>query len=134
MVEVLVRHGAEVNATGGKYHCALCAAAWWGHIEVLRVLLKNGAISNTRGRPYRWALDGAISQGRLDAARMLFEEGSKRVLETMNADPGWYLRVSQICNRQTTLANISSAVHPIHFLCLRLKRNQSKLITRSTIL
>lgn len=98
MVKILIRGGADVNAAGGKYGYALCAAASCGFTEVLWVLLDPGAVTDTHegphGRPYHHALLDAIGNGHTDIAEILFEEGAKRQLETTNANCNSRLKVT----------------------------------------
>jgi ankyrin repeat protein len=99
MVEALLRKGADINATGGRYDCALRAAAWYGHVEVLRVLLDNGAVSDTQGRPYRRALQDAIEEGHQEIARIVFGEGAQKQLAITQASCDLRLKVRYDHNR-----------------------------------
>lgn len=60
VVDYLLKHGAEVNATTENGSSALFFAARFGHIEVIRLLLKNQAdpkIVNENGdTAVDWAL------------------------------------------------------------------------------
>ena len=46
MVELLLRHGADVNATDREQRTPLQSAAWQGHENVVWLLLKAGARSD----------------------------------------------------------------------------------------
>ena len=49
IVRKLIQHGADVNADGGKYTYPLHAAAFEGHIYIVRILLDVGAHVMSRG-------------------------------------------------------------------------------------
>ncbi|KAH0360135.1 Pfs, NACHT and ankyrin domain protein, partial [Aureobasidium melanogenum] len=67
---------ADVNAPGGKYYdCALCAAAYKGHTNIVRILLEEGAVAGTSTDPYDLALQDAVEGGNKDIVDLLFEEG-----------------------------------------------------------
>jgi len=42
VVEILLEHGANINAEGGRHGNALYIASEGGHSEVVRVLLEHG--------------------------------------------------------------------------------------------
>jgi ankyrin repeat protein len=46
----LLRKGANVNAQGGQYATAICAASQRGHTQIVKLLLKHNADVNTRVR------------------------------------------------------------------------------------
>ncbi|KAJ5605614.1 hypothetical protein N7510_008395 [Penicillium lagena] len=48
VVQILLDHGADVNAKGGFYGSAVRAASAWYHKEVVRMLLDHGAITSTK--------------------------------------------------------------------------------------
>jgi len=52
--KLLLRHGANVNVSGGYYHTALVAAAAASHrsLELVQLLLDSGAEVNTNGGKY----------------------------------------------------------------------------------
>lgn len=56
IVHLLLKKGADINATGGEYGTALQAAPRNNLKEIVRILLDNGADANKRGRKYGNAL------------------------------------------------------------------------------
>jgi ankyrin repeat protein len=47
-VKLLLGKGADVNAQGGPYGTALCAASSGGHEQVVKLLLNKGADVNAQ--------------------------------------------------------------------------------------
>ena len=59
IVRLLLDHGANINAQGGKYGNALQAACYEGHEMIIRLLLDHGADVNAQGGTYGNALQTA---------------------------------------------------------------------------
>ena len=58
-VQLLLKNGADVNASGGQFGSALQAATYWGHKDTVQLLLHNGADVNATGREYGSAFEAA---------------------------------------------------------------------------
>ncbi|KAJ7658303.1 hypothetical protein DFH06DRAFT_1044776 [Mycena polygramma] len=89
-VEILLDHGADVNAAGGIYGSALQAAAWYGHVDIVRILLGHGADMNTAGRIYGSALEAAACYSHAHIVCLLLDHGAD-----VNAAGGIYGSVLQ---------------------------------------
>ncbi|KAI0320597.1 ankyrin repeat-containing domain protein [Amylostereum chailletii] len=76
IVHLLLDHGADVNARGGKYGTAVQAAAYKGRLDVVHLLLERGADVNAHGGEYGMALHAAAFGGSLDVLRLLLEHGA----------------------------------------------------------
>ena len=59
MIELLIKHGAEVNAVGTNGRTALMEAALFYRLENTRVLLEHGEDKNIRDGEKRLAIDFA---------------------------------------------------------------------------
>ncbi|KAJ6505892.1 ankyrin repeat-containing domain protein [Mycena vitilis] len=75
-VVIFLKHGANINATGGIYGSALQAAAADGNTDMVRVLLEHGADVNATGGNYGDALQAAAADGNVDLARVLLDHGA----------------------------------------------------------
>ncbi|KAJ6505881.1 ankyrin repeat-containing domain protein [Mycena vitilis] len=96
-VVIVLKHGAEVNATGGIYGSALQAASVKGHEEIVRVLLDHSADVNATGGEYGSALQAAAADGNVDNVRVLLDHGAD-----VNATGGKYgsaLQAAAWCSR-----------------------------------
>lgn len=71
IVELLLDHGADVNAPTGQGWTALHLAAHGGYLELVDVLLARGARTGERNAQGQTPLDLAAEQGRQDAAERL---------------------------------------------------------------
>ncbi|KAJ7847783.1 hypothetical protein B0H13DRAFT_2405537 [Mycena leptocephala] len=76
MVQLLVEHGANVNAQGGNYRSALQAASDWGHINIVQLLIEHGANVNAQGGHFGNALQVASYRGHIDIVQLLIEHGA----------------------------------------------------------
>ncbi|KAJ6103492.1 hypothetical protein N7486_005919 [Penicillium sp. IBT 16267x] len=85
IVQILLEHGADVNAQGGHYGNALYAASWEGHDKIVQMLLEHGADVNAQGGDFGNALQAASSKGHDKIVRMLLEHGAD-----VNAQGGPY--------------------------------------------
>jgi len=81
-VELLIKHGADVNAKTNDGLTPLHAAAYNGHVEVVKLLLERGADPTVRGTDGKTPLDVAGEKGQGDAARIIeeFIESSMAIL------------------------------------------------------
>ncbi|KAJ6505850.1 ankyrin repeat-containing domain protein [Mycena vitilis] len=84
-VVVVLKHGTDVNATGGIYGSALQAAAWHSRADIVRVLLDHGADVNATGGNCGSALQGAAANGNVDIVHVLLDHGAD-----VNATGGYY--------------------------------------------
>lgn len=62
VITLLVDHGADVNARGGKYETAIQAAAAHGHLENVKSLLGRGADPTIEGGKYGSPLQAAVKK------------------------------------------------------------------------
>ncbi len=72
----LIDGGADVNAEGGVYGNALCAASARGHPEVVQLLLDKGADITAKHRFYGSALQVASHNGYCEVVRLLIQNGA----------------------------------------------------------
>jgi hypothetical protein len=72
-VQLLIEHGAEVNAAGGEYGSPLQAASYLGNMEICRLLLENGADVNAAGGRFGSALQAASFGGNMEICRLLLQ-------------------------------------------------------------
>jgi len=62
VIKLLLDHGADPNALGGKYGTALQAAAVHGHLENVKLLLECGADPAIEGGKYGNPLKSALAK------------------------------------------------------------------------
>ena len=86
MINILITHGAEVNAIGGAYHTALQAAAHSGSKDAVEALLNAGGDIGLQGGYYGDPLYASAYQGHTDIVDLLLNRGAKV------ADDGGYNR------------------------------------------
>ena len=77
IVEVLIRHGADVNITFGPDLTPLHGATQKRNLEVVELLLKAGADIDARARNGKSSLDMARDRGHEDIVRLLKQHGAK---------------------------------------------------------
>ncbi|RBA22188.1 hypothetical protein FPRO05_00535 [Fusarium proliferatum] len=82
-VELLLRYGANANATGELYGNALTAASFDGTIEIIKLLLDAGANINSADG---WALQTAADQGHVEVVNLLLERGADVNATTTNTN------------------------------------------------
>jgi ankyrin repeat protein len=75
-VQLLLEHGAEVNAEGDSLGNALQAAIVNGYNKVVQTLLDHGADIKTLRGLYGNALHAAIAWGKFDLVEMLLKHGA----------------------------------------------------------
>ncbi|KAJ6047297.1 uncharacterized protein N7446_007574 [Penicillium canescens] len=83
--QMLLEHGANINAQGGEYGTALQAACAGGYDKIIQMLLEHGADVNAQGGKYGNALQAACAGGYDKFAQMLLEHGAD-----VNAQGGKY--------------------------------------------
>ena len=84
-VECLLNQGVDVNAQGGVYGNALCAASYGGHELIARLLVEKGADFNAQDGTHGNALYPASSRGHEQIVRLLMEKSAD-----VNAQGGVY--------------------------------------------
>ncbi|KAI1856951.1 uncharacterized protein JN550_013553 [Neoarthrinium moseri] len=73
IVQLLLDSKADVNAQGGEYGNALCAASSGGHQEIVKVLVDNGAHVNAQGGKYGNAVYIAFLVGHERMVQLLLD-------------------------------------------------------------
>ena len=76
IVRLLLKRGAEVNATGGQYENALIAAIVRGHEDIARILIKADADVLKEAGLYISPLYQVVSHSDVDMALLLLERGA----------------------------------------------------------
>jgi len=76
MVQLLLDHGADVNAVSAYGETAVHIAAAHGFADILELLINNGGSINAKTNAGWTPLHEACWQGRVAAARVLFERGA----------------------------------------------------------
>jgi ankyrin repeat protein len=73
--ELLIKHGAEVNALEEEYHSTpLGMAARWGHVEMVKFLLHYGADPGKSSAAWSTPLKWAIKKGHTEIEEILRKE------------------------------------------------------------
>ncbi|KAF7985911.1 hypothetical protein HWV62_43816 [Athelia sp. TMB] len=85
IVRILLEHGADPNATGGKYNNALQAASYHGRSIIVGLLLEKGADPNAKGGGRGTALQAACYEGHHEVVQLLLKNGAN-----VNAPGGRY--------------------------------------------
>jgi hypothetical protein len=75
-VQVLLRHGVQVNAKDDSGATALLAAASNGHAETVQLLIAAGAEVNARNNVGRTALMSAVANGYIETVQVLMKAGA----------------------------------------------------------
>ncbi|XP_042136124.1 serine/threonine-protein kinase TNNI3K isoform X4 [Peromyscus maniculatus bairdii] len=75
--EVLLKHGANINAQDAVFFTPLHISAYYGHEQVTSVLLKFGADVNVSGEVGDRPLHLASAKGFFNIVKLLIEEGSR---------------------------------------------------------
>ncbi|KAF8347274.1 vegetative incompatibility protein HET-E-1 [Amanita rubescens] len=94
-LEKASKHGADVNAQGGRYGNALQAALLGGHEQVVELLLEKGADVNAQRGFYGNALQAASYQNHKQVVELLFEKGAD-----VNAQRGFYENALQAASSE----------------------------------
>ena len=76
LAQLLIKHGADVNALCIPTFRPLHFASAYGHLEVLRLLIRNGADLNARAAGIWTAVFLVSERGHLEAVRVLLENGA----------------------------------------------------------
>lgn len=78
LAALLLREGAEINATGGESRTALDQAAFHGRLDMVKFLLNANALSSVRGATgYDGAIDNAEELGNSPIADLIREHAAK---------------------------------------------------------
>ncbi|KAJ7855171.1 ankyrin repeat-containing domain protein [Mycena olivaceomarginata] len=93
IVRLLLKHGANVNATAEEYN-ALGAALLHDRVDTVRVLLEQGAEVNATSGIYGSPLQVASRWGDIETVRLLVEHGAE-----VNATSGIYGSALQVASR-----------------------------------
>ena len=88
-IELLIAHGANVNATCDELNTPLQLAAYGGHAQAASVLLAHGADPSMRDDTSKSALDYALQEGHSGLAPLL--EGSGKPEDNREARLGYSL-------------------------------------------
>ncbi|KAL7918350.1 ankyrin repeat-containing domain protein [Trichoderma austrokoningii] len=75
-IELLLEHGADVNAQGGPYGNALYAATLEGRANTVQILLENGADVDSKMEFYGYVFQSATVQERKRIMQLLIEKGA----------------------------------------------------------
>ena len=76
LVQILIEHGVDINAEGGRYGNALQAAAYKGHAKVVQLLVEHGVDINAGGGRYGNALQAAAYKGHDKVVQILVDRGA----------------------------------------------------------
>ena len=79
MVQLLLRHGANVNATDNNHQSALMFAAVNGHLQVAELLIQNGADLKQKDEDGNNSLMLSVMNNKLDMVKLLLEDGTANV-------------------------------------------------------
>lgn len=91
-VRMLLEKGANVNAKGGIFGCALQGAAFGGFDDIVRLLLQWGADINEEGGGYGYALHAAAIAGHETTVALLLERGA--AIDACRGDYGYALEAA----------------------------------------
>jgi ankyrin repeat protein len=78
LVQILLDHGADINALDALHRTPLYKAVDDGYREAVRVLLGHGADVHIRGRKNQTPFQVAQSVGRMEIAQLLLEHGAEK--------------------------------------------------------
>ncbi|KAH9477185.1 hypothetical protein JR316_0011104 [Psilocybe cubensis] len=95
IINILLKHGADVNVQGGYFGNALQAASSGGHEQIVNILLQHNADVNVQGGFYRNALQAASSGGHEQIVNILLKHGAY-----VNAQGGYYGNALQAASFQ----------------------------------
>ncbi|KAJ5439445.1 uncharacterized protein N7458_010443 [Penicillium daleae] len=76
IVKALLRHGIDINITGGKFGTALTAAVLRDDIDLAEYLLKKGINPNAPGGIYSGALQAVAASGSVSGTLLLLRYGA----------------------------------------------------------
>lgn len=77
IVEMLLKHGASVNAKNYKHETPLMLSSEFGHIAIVKLLLNSGADINKKNIWKGNALTYAIENSQKDIVKLLLSKGAK---------------------------------------------------------
>jgi ankyrin repeat protein len=77
LVQILLDHGADINALDAHRNTPLYCAAERGHLDYVRVLLEHGADVHIRGKGDQTPFQVAKSEGWTQIAQLLLEHGAE---------------------------------------------------------
>jgi ankyrin repeat protein len=76
--ELLIKHGAEIDAVDEEYQSTpLAMAVRWGHTEMVEYLLTQGADLNKSGAVWATPLEWAKKKGHIEIEKMLRNSGAR---------------------------------------------------------
>lgn len=76
IIKLLIRSGAEVNASGANGWTALHIAAFWGSYEIARLLVENGADVNAESEDHTTPLINAVRNSDPRLVKLLLDNGA----------------------------------------------------------
>lgn len=95
VVELLLKHGALVDAPDWDQRTALRAAAWGGHEDIVKALLQHGADVNRTDDEGRTALIAAAYMGHSEIVEHLLNFGAE--IDHADSDGRTALSVAALC-------------------------------------
>lgn len=114
VLTLLLDHGAEVNARGGKFGTALQAACTSGEMKRVRVLLDRGADVNIEGGEYGTALQaacatnmiGIMGKDKLSMLELLLEHGADVHTQGGHFGSAWHAAAAQVGEESTDVLQL----------------------------
>jgi ankyrin repeat protein len=78
IVQLLLEHGADVNAQTAARCTSLYQASHAGYLETVQILLRHGADVHIQGEDDQTPFQVATSKGHSEIAQLLLEHGTKK--------------------------------------------------------
>jgi len=100
-MRLLVKHGADVRAQGGRFRYALQAAALRGSPKSILLLIRMGADVNAKGGRHHTALQAACAAGNEKVVKLLLRHGTN--VNTRGGRHGSPLQAACVFGRPSTV-------------------------------